>query len=180
MTFAKWLGIVLQQSEVEVTRLLDSSFGSEFFVSWTILEGKRLDGDANAATLKNFAAALTAKSNILHEVRSEYDHFYSRYKFGRHAATYRKNLLGEGKSAEIKRIICDHVDAEPTRHEDFDKVLFLLVVIYRFRNNMFHGKKGVESWLKYEEQIRLCTSAMQKLLLHPAKSNPPRTSVNHV
>ena len=40
----------------------------------------------------------------------------------------------------------------------------LLVVVYRFRNNIFHGNKGVDSWLQYRPQIEKCTNVMQHLI----------------
>ncbi len=30
-----------------------------------------------------------------------------------------------------------------------DEVFFAAGVAYRFRNNMFHGNKGVHTWLRY-------------------------------
>jgi len=32
------------------------------------------------------------------------------------------------------------------------------------RNNIFHGNKGVESWLQFAEQIEMCQGVMQKLI----------------
>jgi hypothetical protein len=45
--------------------------------------------------------------------------------------------------------------------DTYETTFMLLVVIYRFRNNIFHGNKGVQSWLVYREQIDLCINAMQ-------------------
>jgi len=40
------------------------------------------------------------------------------------------------------------------------KCQLLLGVIFRYRNNIFHGNKGVTGWLRYQEQIDMCTRAM--------------------
>ena len=48
----------------------------------------------------------------------------------------------------------------------------VVVVVYRFRNNMFHGNKGVASWLRYREQIALCVLAMQEFIAHAEALTP--------
>lgn len=53
-----------------------------------------------------------------------------------------------------------------------DKVFIVVLVVYRFRNNMFHGNKGVQSWLQFKEQILLCTEAMQSFVSHVESINP--------
>lgn len=53
-----------------------------------------------------------------------------------------------------------------------DMVFFVAFVVYRYRNNMFHGNKGIHSWLQYGEQIRLCTEAMQAFVSHAESMSP--------
>ncbi len=43
-------------------------------------------------------------------------------------------------------------------------VKFALCIIIRYRNNMFHGNKGVSSWLAYRQQINDCTCLMQHFI----------------
>ena len=53
-----------------------------------------------------------------------------------------------------------------------DMIFMLVFVIYRFRNNIFHGNKGVGSWLQYKEQIKWCFTVMQLLIsLSSCESN---------
>lgn len=44
------------------------------------------------------------------------------------------------------------------------KLKLILFVVYRFRNNIFHGNKGVNSWIQYTEQIRHCVQVMKVLI----------------
>lgn len=44
-------------------------------------------------------------------------------------------------------------------------------IVYRYRNNMFHGNKGLESWLQFEEQIKDCITVMKKLTVLPDKKD---------
>jgi len=45
-----------------------------------------------------------------------------------------------------------------------EKFEFLIYIVYRYRNNIFHGNKGVTSWTKYEEQIDKCVQVMTFLI----------------
>jgi hypothetical protein len=49
---------------------------------------------------------------------------------------------------------------------------FLVFVIYRYRNNIFHGNKGVQSWLCYREQVQCCIRAMQVMVSHAERISP--------
>jgi hypothetical protein len=54
----------------------------------------------------------------------------------------------------------------------WERLYFLGIVAYGFRNNMFHGNKGVESWLRYTEQIRLCTDTIGHFVSHAEHRRP--------
>ncbi len=58
------------------------------------------------------------------------------------------------------------------RLSDAESVFLLSFVVYRFRNNIFHGNKGVNSWLSYTEQIELCIRSMMAFVNH-AESRLP-------
>lgn len=44
------------------------------------------------------------------------------------------------------------------------KILLAVYVVYRYRNNIFHGNKGIKSWSQYKEPIDKCIDVMIKLL----------------
>ena len=54
-----------------------------------------------------------------------------------------------------------------------EKVFLIVVVVFRYRNNIFHGSKRVESWLQYEKQIKYCIQIMQCLITHAIKKEKP-------
>ena len=45
-----------------------------------------------------------------------------------------------------------------------DKIKLLLFVIYRYRNNIFHGNKDIRKWASFDEQIKDCLIGMMKLM----------------
>jgi hypothetical protein len=53
-----------------------------------------------------------------------------------------------------------------------DLVFLVALVTYRYRNNMFHGNKGVRSWLQYKTQIGLCTNVVQSFVSHAEAMRP--------
>jgi len=83
-------------------------------------------------------------------------YFHSRYQ---NKKRY-KNLIHKRNSKEFEGIISTQFDIL----SDYQLIFMLLFVVYRFRNNIFHGNKGVESWLKYKEQIDFCRRIMQSII----------------
>ena len=50
-------------------------------------------------------------------------------------------------------------------------VFFLTFVVYRFRNNIFHGNKRVDAWLRFQPQIQDCIRVMQIMISHAAAAS---------
>lgn len=59
-TFANWLGNLLQQSELEVQRLLADETALHFLLAWSLFESKCFGGDLNAKKLGGFAETLAS------------------------------------------------------------------------------------------------------------------------
>jgi len=64
------------------------------------------------------------------------------------------------KSPKLKAILSK--DFEVLSADEI--AFFTIFVVYRYRNNIFHGNKGVASWLKFQDQIKLCIKVMQTLI----------------
>ena len=47
---------------------------------------------------------------------------------------------------------------------DEEKLVLMIYVVYRYRNNIFHGNKGIESWSHYTSQIELYLDFMMSIL----------------
>ena len=44
-----------------------------------------------------------------------------------------------------------------------EKISLLLFVIYRYRNNIFHGAKSIDQWSQYTDQINDCLIGMMNI-----------------
>lgn len=49
------------------------------------------------------------------------------------------------------------------RKNDEEKLAFLLFVIYRYRNNIYHGTKGVNDWIDFYTPIQHCIDALLQI-----------------
>lgn len=130
-----------------------------FLVAWSLFESKCIKANANEKTIQVFATqaaiSLQSKHPTLEIIG---DHFYIRYQNKKMLS----NLLYGREGGKLKEIL-----TKPKKLlTDLDIIFLVAFVIFRFRNNIFHGNKGVNSWLQFEEQIKFCTSAMQIFISH--------------
>lgn len=157
MTFDQWFADYLKQDESEVKRLLADRTATRFLIAWSLFESRCFEGFAKISKFSGFAKAIAENGDFKCAVlREPAMHFHARYQDKK---CY-KNLIHRKPLEELEKILAKKF-AELSEYE----LIFLLVfVVYRFRNNIFHGNKGVESWLGYKEQINLCLNVMQSLI----------------
>lgn len=164
MRFEQWLGELLSQDQFEVRRLLQNPAALHFLIAWSLFESKCFDGYVKIDKLEAFAARLVAESYDSGLIAEAASHFHARYQ---DKERYRQLM---------HRQPCKRMDAlvqrqlESVRPED--SIFIVALVLYRFRNNMFHGNKGVQSWLQFTKQILLCTDAMQGFVSHAESMRP--------
>lgn len=167
--FTKWLAALLKQNELEVQRLLRSDSALHFLVAWSLFESKCFNGYLKAQCLQPFAIRIVGEGFPTAKIAAELSHFHDRYQDKKKL----ENLLQGNRTpaqvgGEFKRLVTRPVDALTSEEQSF----LVACVVYRYRNNIFHGYKGVESWLRFKPQIRLCTSAMQAFVLHAESCSP--------
>lgn len=171
--FELWFADLFGESESEGERLLRDKTAIQFLIAWSLFESRCFSGFLKAETIQSYAERLTKVENF--DVSSISDHahyFHARYQEKR----LHNNLMHKDKSAEFEAIRQSPVlTLTPTQ-----AVFFSTFVVYRFRNNIFHGNKGVRSWLKFTEQIGRCTHVMQLLISHAeaieCRFNPVKVS----
>lgn len=162
--FERWFASYLGASEIDIARLLNDKTAMRFLIAWSILESKCFEGFMKVEKIRSYsndALALAAVSSA--EIKNIAKYFHVRYQ----DKNLYRNLMYTQKSTELEKILATSFAAlaEP------DIAFLLLFVVYRFRNNIFHGNKGVESWLQYHEQIGHCVVAMQALVSKAAAHN---------
>lgn len=63
-------------------------------------------------------------------------------------------------SENIRRI----VEQEYSYLNKNDKIYLLFYVVFRYRNNLFHGNKDITQWEHFETQINYCIQFMIKMI----------------
>jgi hypothetical protein len=152
--FESWLGELLGQSEHEIHRLLHEKSALHFLLTWTLFESKCFNGYVQEKEIKKYANRIADESELqFHELRDIAKYFHDRYQDKK----LLRNLLHQKQAEPLKALL----EKPMTSLAKSEIIYFVVFVLYRFRNNMFHGNKGIESWLRFKEQIDRCTKVMQ-------------------
>ena len=112
-----------------------------FAVLWPLFEERCCGRNANKNSLKAFSARVKAGDR---EVNDAFHYFFDRYKVGPDANNLFHVLCSgrmqddENQGAEIKRCL-QKVLVRTASPED--RLLAVLLVVYRLRNNLLHGNK---------------------------------------
>lgn len=157
-TFESWLADLLRQRETEVRRLMRDPTALRFLIAWALYEAKCFDGFVKIGLLDSFAARVLAEGYDPAKISTGVEYFHNRYQ----DVQLYDHLMHRQSSGRMRKILtqeCRSLSSE-------DRIFLATLVTYRFRNNMFHGNKGVQSWLQYSEQIRLCTEMIQDFVSH--------------
>lgn len=156
-TFDQWLADYLQQDLYQVERLLSDKTVTRFLIAWSLLESRYFEGFGYDKILSEFATKVTEDDAFQDKDFLELGRYFrDRYQDEKRY----KNLMHEKSSEEFDGILSEKSDTL----SDYQLIFMLLFVVYRFRCNIFHGNKGVESWLKYKKQIGFCLRVMQSLM----------------
>ena len=156
-SFDRWFASYLDQDELQVARLLKDRTATRFLITWSIFESDCFGGFVQFKQINDYSKTIVEKSDFKRERFAEaLRYFHNRYQ----EPQLYKNLMHKQKSPELKQILEKDIGVLTPSEEIF----FLVAVVYRYRNNIFHGNKGVSSWLKFREQIDLCRNIMQELI----------------
>jgi len=151
--FLNWLSEYLGADEKETNKLLDNELARYFLIVWSIYEAKCFKGFVKDYKLNEFAKRMvgTIDSNGIND-SAEY--FHKRYQDKKKYQNLIHGKNGNPRFDEILKKGYTNLTVE-------EKFFLLTFVTYRYRNNIFHGNKGISSWLRYDEQIKKCIYVLQ-------------------
>ena len=162
--FSEWLAKQLKaQSKEDIQKVCDEKYALYFLMTWNIFEKTLFDSDCR------MGKALSA-SDLIGKLAVKFDsqeqaalcRFFERYK---NSSEYVRHLFHQGKEGkEIFKSYLEKENFSDLLAEKEHAVKFALCIIIRYRNNMFHGNKGVSNWLDYKQQINDCTCLMQHFI----------------
>jgi hypothetical protein len=151
--FDSWLASYLGEKESAVSLLIQDQMAVEFLISWSIFESDCFNGFCKLDDIKPFSDKIVKSAKYKTGPISRcVEHFHERYQ----QRSLYKNLMHKQKCKNAEIILSKKINDL----EESEKVFLLVLVVYRYRNNIFHGNKGVSSWLAYKKQIKLCCEVM--------------------
>lgn len=161
-TFEAWYADLLGEREIEVRRLMNDRGAVRFLIAWSLFESRCFKDSANEREIRDLSSRIVREGFDDARLSEPMKHFHERYQDKSRLRHLLNKRLGEYLTELLGRPLGDLASSE--------RVFVVLFVVFRFRNNIFHGTKGVQSWLQYGEQIRLCTEAMQAVITHVESS----------
>ena len=133
----------------DLSKLIENELAISFFMMWTVVEKDLFDKNANKEKITELGVKFGGAKLCLDQSAS---YFHSRYQNKEH---HRKLTHGD------RYPIFDSILGKNFQDlSSAEKLQLMLYVTYRYRNNIFHGNKGIEAWLHYSTQIRTCTEFM--------------------
>lgn len=154
--------------ESEAKLLLIDQTAVKFLIAWSIFEGRCFTQFMKAKDIKPFAKRLVTDENFdIFSIIKHAQHFHERYQ---DKALY-KNLINDQLPCEMPNRDKLRKEIEGILKLPFDKLNLVQTItfstlVYRFRNNIFYGNKGISNWLNFADQIGRCTLIMQLLISH--------------
>lgn len=169
----QWVKEKLECRTEDMEGLFRSKTARNFLIVWNIYEIELFNKYCTLALLGDVALKLS-RSTRIGDLQGFIEYFHDRYYGDKEKYRHLKNGR---KPVEIP----DKVVSSSLRRCSIEqKIHFLLFVLFRYRNNMFHGNKGLINWLQYDEQIQSCTKAMCIIVDMYKEINAIETVVEHV
>ena len=170
--FTKWLSVLLHERELDVQRLMSEPTALQFLIAWSLYESKCFKGFLQAKNLRTEVDAFTETGFPSDRIAAQLSHFHERYRGSKGAKALENLVHGKSTPEAVANDFKRCLSLPPAALSVNDQVFVVAFVVYRYRNNMFHGNKGVESWLRFKPQIELCITAMQSFITHSESVRP--------
>lgn len=146
-----WLANYYDTSIVNIYDLLNSERATTFLLIWPIFENELFNGYCRKGLLASKIKDIVSVFND--DIEKMAKHFHDRYHNNKR---YYHNLIHNDKYDDFSSIISNEYETL----DNESKLLMLLYIVFRYRNNIFHGNKGILSWTKYGKQIDYCIDFM--------------------
>ncbi len=138
----------------------------EFAVIWNIFEKKKMRNHASIFDVSDFVERLPSIDNI--NINEIFEYFKNRYTNNPNYANLFEALRWRDKEKDKKdethRILLDKDSI------DKDKIKAVLYIIFRLRNNLFHGEKSILTIDQQRETFNLVNSFLLDVIETPNRN----------
>lgn len=155
----------VKPSPDEIRDMLQNQNTVLYLLIWPIMEQRHFSGFFRSNKIDDAAEELQKYYNdeLNIDLDKIVERFFKRYNIAKdNNNKHFRNLQPDSEiGIEYQEILMkkDYTSLHPK-----EKIKLLLFVIYRYRNNIFHGNKNIQEWSKYELQINDCLFGMMKLM----------------
>ena len=133
---------------------------SDFALLWNQYERTIFDGYHHIRDVRNKIDVMNIRildvDNLLRRFKK-----YLKYRNIEYKSEYIKEAYRIKYNENFSRAYFEHIMKSK---EIKDKLEFLLIIIARVRNNMFHGTKGPWELTEQKELFRICNETLMKVL----------------
>ena len=155
--FDQWFASYLDQEVSQVAELLKNKTANRFLIVWSIFESNCFEGFVEPIKIKKYSETIVEYSDFSKgKFVDNLGYFHERYQ----DKQFYKYLMYKRENLQLEQIL----KKDMSRLTPSEEIYFLVSVVYRYRNNIFHGNKGVSSWLNFSIQIDRCRHIMQELI----------------
>lgn len=128
--FDEWFARYLQQSPVQVERLLRDRTAVRFLIAWSLVETSCFHGFAKGEELERHCRRISEDEHFSSlSLLTILEHFHERYQ----DKTLHANLMHGNRYPDITPHLSRSVDLL----SEAERLYFLVSVVYRYRNNIF-------------------------------------------
>lgn len=153
----EWLATYFETSNDNISDMLKTQNATVYLLIWPIMEKDCFNGFMTVDKIDEYSEILGPYYDKLN--MDEITHnFYDRYQ----NPIFLINLfIKQGHHyRQVKKLLSVNYN----ELSDKDKVYFMLSVVYRFRNNIFHGSKAIDDWRNYSKEIEKCIIYMMAVV----------------
>jgi len=139
----------------------DRSAIMDFVLLWSLFEAKVMDNFARPEAMRGKVEQWTREGGLQAEAHEPAIRYFQARYFGEHGFTRAFDQLNLRNSdfPELVRSVLSGEVAEPR-----NRVLALLIIIWRLRNNLFHGMKWAYELRDQRENFRHANATLMRVL----------------
>jgi len=168
-TFEQWLGMVLGQDEPAVRRLVEDPTGLHFLMVWSLFESKCCGGEFEAKEHCSGFAMPKTNNEESEAIREQALYFHQRYRTPLDVEALAPISRSSRKARQTFVETLGVPEATLTNEQ---AQLIVVFVASRVRNNMFHGQKGIDDWLRDKQLILKCMQVLQIFVAARERERP--------
>lgn len=151
----RWLASYFETTPKSIEDMLKNENATTYLLIWPVFEQMLFGGFMKKGDIQPVAQKYAPYYQEL-GVDVYVQHFHNRYQ----DHTRFRHLKHSDNYPCVDKMLAQNI----TDLTDEEKLTLVIYVVYRYRNNIFHGNKGIESWSCYTTQIEMCLNFMMSIL----------------